>query len=160
PRDTSVVQSSSAIIPSIVQTEHVAKLRSGTMAYKTQTGYIQLKDEDGNPKGNVFFIAYLAKDRKDRPVTFAFNGGPGSASVWVNLGFMGPKRPNLTDAGDAQYPYSYNDNPETWLDKTDIVFIDPISTGYSRAVRSEEHTSELQSRENLVCRLLLEKKKK
>src|SRR5690606_36136834 len=63
---------------------------------------------------------------------------PGSASVWVNLGFMGPKRPNLTEAGDAEYPYGYDDNPETWLDKTDLVFIDPISTGYSRAVKGED----------------------
>lgn len=136
--DTSVVSNNSAIIPEVVETKHVAKLRSGSIEYKAQSGYIQLKDEDGNPKGNVFFIAYVATNRKDRPVTFAFNGGPGSASVWVNMGFMGPKRPNLTEAGDAVYPYSYGDNPETWLDKTDLVFIDPISTGYSRAVKGED----------------------
>ena len=84
--DTSVVSNNSAIIPEVVETKHVAKLRSGSIEYKAQSGYIQLKDEDGNPKGNVFFIAYVATNRKDRPVTFAFNGGPGSASVWVLWG--------------------------------------------------------------------------
>lgn len=138
--DTSVIESNSPIIPNIVETKHRAKLRSGTLDYTAQAGYVQLKDEDGNAKGNVFFIAYIATGKKaaDRPLTFAFNGGPGSASVWVNLGFMGPKRPVLNDAGDAVYPYSYTDNPETWLDKTDLVFIDPISTGYSRAVTGED----------------------
>ena len=139
PLDSTVVTSNSMFIPDVVETKHIAKLRKGTLSYTAQSGYIQLKDEEGNPKGNVFFMAYIANSPdKNRPLTFAFNGGPGSASVWVNLGFMGPKRPVLTDEGDAAYPYDYTDNPETWLDKTDMVFIDPISTGYSRAVTGED----------------------
>ncbi len=102
---------------------------------------------DGNsdglkPKARVFFIAYTldgVTDPASRPVTFAFNGGPGSASIWLHMAAMAPRRANLTDEGEAPPPpYALVDNESTWLDRTDLVFIDPVSTGYSRPMPKED----------------------
>ena len=96
----------------------------------------------GKPKAQVFFVAYVAEDVGDpaaRPLTFAFNGGPGSSSIWLHLGGLGPRRAQLSDAGEALPPPSkLVDNESTWLPKTDLVFIDPVSTGYSRPAPGEE----------------------
>ena len=93
-------------------------------------------------KAKVFFIAYTLDDVTDpatRPLTFAFNGGPGSASVWLHMAAMSPRRANLTDEGEAPPPpYGLVDNQSTWLDRTDLVFIDPVSTGYSRPMPKED----------------------
>ena len=96
----------------------------------------------GKPKAQVFFVAYAAEDAGDpaaRPLTFAFNGGPGSSSVWLHLGGLGPRRAELSDAGEALPPPSkLVDNESTWLPKTDLVFIDPVGTGYSRPAPGED----------------------
>ena len=96
----------------------------------------------GKPKAQVFFVAYVAEDAGDpaaRPLTFAFNGGPGSSSVWLHLGGIGPRRAQLSDAGEALPPPSkLVDNESTWLPKTDLVFIDPVGTGYSRPAPGED----------------------
>jgi len=96
----------------------------------------------GKPKAQVFFVAYVAEDSGDpavRPVTFAFNGGPGSSSIWLHLGGLGPRRVQLSDSGEAlPPPAKVVDNESTWLAKTDLVFIDPVSTGYSRPAPGEE----------------------
>ena len=96
----------------------------------------------GKPKAEVFFVAYLLNgitDPATRPVTFTFNGGPGSSSVWLHVGALGPKRVLLSDRGEALPPPSkLVDNDSTWLDKSDLVFIDPVSTGYSRPAPGEE----------------------
>jgi carboxypeptidase C (cathepsin A) len=96
----------------------------------------------GKPKAQVFFVAYVADDVGDpaaRPLTFAFNGGPGSSSVWLHLGGLGPRRAQLSDAGEALPPPSkLVDNESTWLPKTDLVFIDPVGTGYSRPAPGED----------------------
>jgi carboxypeptidase C (cathepsin A) len=93
-------------------------------------------------KAKVFFVAYTLDDVADpgtRPVTFAFNGGPGSASIWLHMGSMAPRRTNLDDDGEAPPPpYKLVDNASTWLDQTDLVFIDPVSTGYSRTFPKED----------------------
>jgi carboxypeptidase C (cathepsin A) len=93
-------------------------------------------------KAKVFFVAYTLDDVADpgtRPVTFAFNGGPGSASIWLHMGSMAPRRANLDDDGEAPPPpYKLVDNASTWLDQTDLVFIDPVSTGYSRTFPKED----------------------
>ncbi len=101
------------------------------------------KTKDGlKPKAKVFFIAYTldgAKDPSTRPLTFAFNGGPGSSSVWLHMASMAPRRANLTDEGEAPPPpFRLTDNESTWLDLSDLVFIDPVSTGYSRPVAKED----------------------
>ncbi len=93
------------------------------------------------PKAEVFMVAYTLDDAdaRDRPVTFAFNGGPGSSSVWLHLGLLGPRRVLMGDAGALlPPPYDLADNDETLLRHSDLVFIDPVSTGYSRAVKGEK----------------------
>lgn len=101
------------------------------------------KPKDGlKPKAKIFFIAYTLDDVPDataRPITFAFNGGPGSSSVWLHMASIAPRRAALTDEGEAPPPpYRLVDNESTWLDATDLVFIDPVSTGYSRPMPKED----------------------
>ena len=101
------------------------------------------RTKDGlKPKAKVFFVAYTLDDGNDfsrRPLTFAFNGGPGSSSVWLHMGSVAPRRAGLTDEGEAPAPpYQLVDNESTWLDATDLVFLDPVSTGFSRAVAKED----------------------
>ncbi|HTE05823.1 MAG TPA: peptidase S10 [Planctomycetota bacterium] len=97
--------------------------------------------DGATPKARVFFVAYTLDDVADpatRPLTFAFNGGPGSASIWLHMAAMAPRRAALTEDGEAPPPpYRLEDNESTWLDRTDLVFIDPVSTGYSRPVTKE-----------------------
>ncbi len=96
-----------------------------------------MKADTGKVLAKIFFT-YYQKDGEDaakRPVTFTFNGGPGSASLWLHMGGVGPKRVLLKEDGTATAPtYTYINNEYGWLDKTDLVFIDPVSTGFSRAV--------------------------
>ena len=100
-----------------------------------------LKNREGETEARIFFMAYTLDDagsRGRRPLTFSFNGGPGSASVWLHLGAIGPKRvPMNPDGTMPPPPYALVDNQYTWLDQTDLVFIDPVGTGYSRAVRPD-----------------------
>jgi carboxypeptidase C (cathepsin A) len=101
----------------------------------------EINPAKGKPKAQVFFVAYLLEDVSDpatRPVTFAFNGGPGSSSVWLHMGALGPKRAVLSDNGEAlPPPFRITDNESTWLDRTDLVFIDPVSAGFSRPAPGE-----------------------
>ena len=124
-----------------VQTKHTIKLGGQEIKYTATAGTILLKLEDGTPKASVFYIAYTKDDVSDaakRPLTFAFNGGPGSASLWLHLGAFGPRRVEMGDAGALlPPPYKLVDNEYSLLDVTDLVFIDPVSTGYSRAVPGE-----------------------
>lgn len=125
----------------IVQTKHSLKIGGQEIKYTATAGTILLKLEDGTPKASIFYVAYTKDDVSDvskRPVTFTFNGGPGSASIWLHLGAFGPRRVEMGDA-DALLPPPYKlvDNDHSLLDVTDLVFIDPVSTGYSRAVPGE-----------------------
>ncbi len=108
--------------------------------YTAYTGYLDLKNDTGKLIAKVFFT-YYKKDNEDpgkRPLTFTFNGGPGSSSVWLHMGGLGPRRVLLQDDGTATAPpYRVINNEYTWLDKTDLVFIDPVATGYSRAAPGE-----------------------
>lgn len=111
-----------------------------TLAYTAHTGYLDLKNDTGKIIAKVFFTYYKKKDGNaaTRPVTFSFNGGPGSSSVWLHMGALGPKRVYLKDDGTSTGPpYKYINNEYSWLDKTDLVFIDPVSTGFSRAASGE-----------------------
>ena len=100
------------------------------------------KTKREKPLAKVFFIAYTRDDvgnTAKRPVTFSFNGGPGSASVWLHMGGLGPRRAVLTERGEAlPPPYRLEDNAYSWLDESDLVFIDPVSTGYSRPEPGED----------------------
>ena len=134
----------------LVETKHVVTINGRRINYTVTTGTIVLKEEtekegkaEGHkPKAEIFFIAYTRdgiKEQKKRPLTFSFNGGPGSSSVWLHLGVLGPRRIVTDETGNLlQPPYDLVDNEFSILDQTDLVFIDPVSTGYSRAVEGEK----------------------
>lgn len=143
-------------------TEHTVTIGGKSIRYKATAGYMVLKDfsaktrkdsddskdkdkkedKEHKPLAKMFYIAYTRTDVPDsqkRPVTYSFNGGPGSASIWLHMGGLGPRRAVLTDAGEAlPPPYRLEDNAYSWLDDTDLVFIDPVSTGYSRTEPGED----------------------
>lgn len=123
-------------------TQHTVNLGGRELRYTATAGTVILRDEDGTPKASVFYISYSldgVKDPATRPLTFSFNGGPGSSSVWLHLGVLGPRRVLMDDEGhELQPPYRLVDNEASVLDLTDLVFIDPVSTGYSRAVPGED----------------------
>ncbi len=147
-------------------THHEIKLAQGVLHYTATAGYMPLKDETGKLRANFFFVAYTKDEAAGkstttkpvgpateplgsvvttpshispaRPITFIFNGGPGAASVWLHLGAVGPQRIALADDGTPlPPPTKLVDNTSTWLDTTDLVFIDPVGTGYSRAATPE-----------------------
>ena len=125
-----------------VVTHHVMRLPNGELRYTATTGMLPIRnDSSGVIEGGMFFVAYTrdgVADVSKRPLLIAFNGGPGSSSVWLHLGAFGPRRVRLMPDGAAPAPpYGVEDNPQTLLDQTDIVFVDPVGTGYSRAARPE-----------------------
>lgn len=111
-----------------------------TIYYTVEAGWLTLTDDDLKEEAHMFYISYKVKNKNNnRPVTFSFNGGPGSSSVWLHLGVFGPRTPLLSDEGFALTPpYQMVDNEYSWLKYSDFVFIDPISTGYSRAIDPKE----------------------
>jgi carboxypeptidase C (cathepsin A) len=110
--------------------------------YRAVAGTYTMKEEDGTPKATFFYVAYTrtgVKDPARRPVTFAFNGGPGSSSVWLHMGLFGPRRVPLGDADTPPAPpYRAVENEHSILDLSDLVMIDPVSTGFSRPVKAED----------------------
>ncbi|MBK7215984.1 MAG: peptidase S10 [Candidatus Promineofilum sp.] len=133
------------------QTSHSIVINGETIAYTATAGRLVLKAEDEKegekPKASIFFVAYTrdagpgvdpTAHAAARPITFSFNGGPGSSSVWLHLGLLGPRRVVLEEDGrPLPPPYRLVDNAYSLLDKTDLVFIDPVTTGFSRAVPGE-----------------------
>jgi carboxypeptidase C (cathepsin A) len=121
-------------------TDHTIKIGSQTIAYKATASTTLIKDDKGDPTASIFTIAYTRSDAKDkdlsqRPISFVYNGGPGSSSIWLHMGAFGPRRVVTTDAGPTPPPpFKMVDNGDCLLDKTDLVFIDPVGTGFSRAV--------------------------
>ena len=135
---------SAAIAP--VTTAHAVTIAGKKIDYTATAGTLPLvgKDEDPDADAQVFYVAYTVEpgEGENRPVTFCFNGGPGSASVWLHMGMLGPKIVDIPD--DASFPkppYSLSDNANSLLDVTDLVFIDPVGTGYSRASRTDDEKS-------------------
>jgi carboxypeptidase C (cathepsin A) len=136
-------------VDDVVTTRHELFTATGALAYTASAGRVVLREEvqdDGvfrglKPKAEVFVVSYVADTTEagPRPVTFAFNGGPGSSSVWLHFGLLGPRRVVMGDAGAlAPPPYGLTDNAETLLAHSDLVFIDPVSTGYSRVVEGDK----------------------
>lgn len=123
-----------------IVTHHQMTLNGKTLNYTATTGRLPIKRGDGKIEAEMFFVAYTldSQDAAKRPLTFAFNGGPGSASVWLHMGALGPKRVVLQDNGFMPAaPYRLEDNPNTLLDRSDIVMVDAMATGYSRAANTE-----------------------
>src|SRR5499427_4214200 len=123
-----------------VVTRHQITVAGRTLAYTATVGRLPLKRGDGKIEAEMFFVAYTldGQDASKRPLTFAFNGGPGSASVWLHMGALGPKRVVLQQNGFMPAaPYRIEDNPNSILDRSDLVMVDAMSTGYSRAANAE-----------------------
>lgn len=123
-----------------VVTQHSARIGGQQINYKATAATYNIKADDGTPKAAFFFVAYTKEDVPDvskRPVSFVYNGGPGSASLFTHMG-MGPKRIVLTDDGHGMpAPYSIIENGDSFLDATDLIFVDAVSTGYSRPAPGE-----------------------
>src|SRR5271165_7043511 len=125
--------------PPIV-THHEIHVSGRVLHYTATAGYMPIRNEEtGEVEANIFFMAYtLDGAAPKRPLMFSFNGGPGSASIWLHLGAIGPRRVKMLPGGEMpQPPFELVDNEDTWLDQTDLVFIDPVGTGYSRATKKE-----------------------
>jgi len=131
-------------------TDHTIRIGSQTIAYKATASTTLLKNDKGDSTGLLYSVAYTRSDVKDltqRPVSFLYNGGPGSATMWLHMGAFGPKRAYTIDGSfTPPAPYKLVDNGESLLDKTDLVFIDAMGTGYSHAVCKAE------AKEFLWCR--------
>jgi carboxypeptidase C (cathepsin A) len=127
---------------SLTRTTHSLALDGKKIDYEATAGTLPVQEEDAKHKANIFFVAYTkskVEDAARRPITFAFNGGPGSSSVWLHMGLLGPRRVDLGgDGASVAPPYRLVDNEASLLDLTDLVFIDPVTTGYSRAEPADE----------------------
>ncbi|MCU1274742.1 MAG: peptidase serine carboxypeptidase, partial [Bryobacterales bacterium] len=124
-----------------VVTHHEIRAGGKSLKYTATAGLMPIRNAKGETEAHMFFVAYTldgVSDTRRRPLMFSFNGGPGSASVWLHLGALGPKRVVMLNNGEMPAPpFHLVDNEYTWLDQTDLVFIDPVGTGYSRATKPE-----------------------
>jgi carboxypeptidase C (cathepsin A) len=126
-------------LPAEARVDQTIQLDGKPLKYTATVGTLPLFGRDGKKSADVVFTSYIMEGR-DRPVTFALNGGPGAASVYLNLGAIGPKRVPFGDQGDSPSDAVPQDNPGTWLDFTDLVFLDPVGTGFSRSYLSADDT--------------------
>jgi len=126
----------------LVESKHSITINGEKIDYTGKAGTILLRDNEDKPTAAIFYIAYTkdaAGDPARRSITFSFNGGPGSSSVWLHMGLLGPRRVLLEEDGSPlPPPYRTVDNEYSLLDETDLVFIDPVSTGFSRAVKPDD----------------------
>lgn len=120
-----------------IVTENAVTVKGVRIPYRATTGTIPVWDEDGKVIAGVFYTYYErsdVKDRATRPLVISFNGGPGSASVWMHIAYTGPRLLNIDDEGYPVQPYGYKENPYSILDVADIVYVDPVNTGFSRII--------------------------
>jgi carboxypeptidase C (cathepsin A) len=131
-----------AAVEKLQKTQHTLQVNGAAISYTATAGTLVLTKDDGKPKASMFFVAYTRDDVKDlsrRPLTFAFNGGPGSASIWLHMGALGPKRVVLGPKGEQPPPpYRLVDNEDSLIEFSDVVFIDPVTTGFSRNAPGED----------------------
>lgn len=136
--DASAKEVSIELTPSV--TKHSVSLNGAPLAYTATAAQIPIRSETGEVECRMFYVSYTKDNASpdQRPVTFAFNGGPGSATIWLHMGALGPKRAPMSDDGSLpRPPYTTVENAETWLDFTDIVCVDAPATGYSRVAKKE-----------------------
>jgi len=124
------------LLPADAVTEHTVDIAAGKLAYTATAGTLSLLDQTGERSAAIYYTAYVAKGNgaTSRPITFAFNGGPGAASAYLTLGLVGPR---VADLGGDAAAAQLKDNPQTWLAFTDLVMIDPIGTGWSRPTKAD-----------------------
>lgn len=135
------VSPSRTIVPeSAVVTQHQATINGQRVAYKATAGTLPVWDDEGKAIAGLFYTYYERSDvqnRDSRPLVISFNGGPGSASVWMHIAYTGPVVLKIDDEGYPVQPYGYKENPSSILDVADIVYIDPVNTGYSRPTNKD-----------------------
>lgn len=123
-----------------ITADHEVTIKGQLVPYKTRTGTIPVWDDDGKAIAGVFYTYYErtdVRDRAARPLVISFNGGPGTPSMWMELGYTGPRLLNIDDEGYPLQPYGLKDNSNSILDVADIVYVDPVNTGFSRMVSKE-----------------------
>jgi carboxypeptidase C (cathepsin A) len=129
-----------SLLPGDAVTDHAIDLKSGKLTYTATAGTFPLFDQSGSRSAQIFYTAYVGKTDKPsvRPVTFVFNGGPGAASAFLNLGLVGPRIAEFGDNGRDGSQVRLVDNPDSWLAFTDLVLIDPVGAGWSRAANPDD----------------------
>ncbi len=128
------------IVDSSVTIKNTITIKGQTVPYTAKSGTLPVWDENGKPIASVFYTYYErsdVKDRASRPLVISFNGGPGTPSVWMEIGYTGPRILDVDDEGYPVEPYGLHDNPNSILDVADIVYVDPVNTGYSRKVSED-----------------------
>jgi carboxypeptidase C (cathepsin A) len=130
-------QNLSAPLDTAITSEHAVTIDGQRVPYRAMAGHQPVMNADGAPIASLFYVYYERSDIRDRtrrPLVISFNGGPGSASVWMHIGYTGPRFLNIDDEGFPVQPYGVRDNPHSILDVADIVYVDPVNTGFSRIV--------------------------
>ena len=138
---TSFAQSRTIPVDTLVKTTHNTTIKGVSMSYTAETGTQPVWDDKGEPVATLFYTYYTRnniKNRASRPLIISFNGGPGSASVWMHVAYTGPRILNIDDEGYPVQPYGFKSNPNSIIDVADIVFVNPVNTGYSRMVPDKE----------------------
>lgn len=130
-------QNITAPLDTVVTSEHTVTIDGQRVPYRASAGHQPVFDADGEPIASLFYVYYQrsdVRDRTQRPLVISFNGGPGSASVWMHIGYTGPRFLNIDPEGFPVQPYGVRENPHSILDVADIVYVDPVNTGFSRIV--------------------------
>ncbi|PWJ38521.1 S10 family peptidase [Sediminitomix flava] len=133
-------QNQKIAVDTTVVTSHVASINGKKIIYSATTGTQPVWDDKGKVTATLFYTYYKAENlgkTEERPLVMSFNGGPGSASVWMHLAYTGPKILNIDDEGHPIQPYGVKDNPNSILDIADIVYVNPVNTGYSRTITED-----------------------
>ena len=128
-------QNATAPVDTVITSEHTVTIGGQRVPYRASAGNQPVLDADGDPIASLFYVYYErsdVSDRTTRPLVISFNGGPGSASVWMHIGYTGPRFLNIDDEGYPVQPYGVRENPHSILDVADIVYVDPVNTGFSR----------------------------
>jgi len=134
-------QSRSIPLDTLVITTHNTTVKGQSFSYTAETGTQPVWDKEGDPMATLFYTYYTrnnVKNRANRPLIISFNGGPGSASVWMHIAYTGPRILNIDEEGYPTQPYGFRSNPNSIIDVADIVFVNPVNTGYSRMVADKE----------------------
>lgn len=132
PVENALIQAESAVI-----TKGMVTIKGQPVSYTATAGTLPVRDQNGAPIASIFYTYFQRTDVKDnvqRPLFISFNGGPGTASVWMQIGYTGPRILNVDDEGYPLQPYGLKDNPNSILDVADIVYVDPVNTGFSRKI--------------------------
>jgi carboxypeptidase C (cathepsin A) len=131
------------VLDTAITTEHTVTIKGQRVPYRATAGNQPVWDADGKPIASLFYVYYErsdVRDRTSRPLVISFNGGPGSASVWMHIGYTGPRFVAIDDEGFPIQPYGVRENPHSILDVADIVYVDPVNTGFSRIVNGADRS--------------------